>query len=310
MPHSRELMMKTILFATDFSDASMGALHYATQLARCFSSKVLLVHVVDPARSASAARQATPSLSELISSAEDELERISMALDSDGVHCAMIVRAGGIRETIMALIGEREVDLVVIGTRGIAHKNQDRFGSVAEVLLRAAPCPVLTVGDFVRQDAFDNTHCRTILFPTDFSEKPDAAALEYAELLTRHLSGRLLLLHVDENYANVQHPKREEDFRELLRKGCHSTNTECMVRVGRPADIIVTVSKDKWVDFIVMGIHGTDQADSARNYGTSCEVIRLARCPVITLHINEKTVTPISSDRLNREAKDEIVDFR
>ncbi len=306
MPDLHDLKMKTILFATDFSDASMGALHYATKLARSFSSRILLVHVVDPTQSTSP----PASLSERTSSAEDELQRISMSLDANGIRYAVIVRDGAVTETIMALIRQREVDLLVVGTRGVAHKNQDRFGSVAEALLRSAPCPVLTIGDFVRQDAFDNTHRRVILFPTDFSETPHAAALEYAELLTRHLSGRLLLLHVDETYRNAQHPERVEDFRGLMEKmGCHATNTECMVEVGRPAEAIVRVSKDKWVDFIVMGMHGTDQADRARNYGTASEVIRLARCPVITLHIDEENVKALSSHGLNHEAMDEIVDF-
>jgi nucleotide-binding universal stress UspA family protein len=287
------------MFATDLSDASIGALHYARQLAQCFSSKMLVVHVIEATHSTPG--QTKPHLADLMSSAEDELEAIVGALSSDGIRCAMIVRAGGIRKTVMDLIDEREVDLLVIGTRGMGHKDQEGLGSVAEKLLRAAPCPVLTVGHFVRQDAWENTHRRSVLLPTDFTEA-SRVALEYAERLTRHLTGRLLLLHVDESYANPQHPKREEEFREFL-KGVesHPGNTECMVRDGIPADTIIAVSKDNWVDFIVMSVHGTDQEGRAHNYGTAYEVIRLARCPVITIHIQEKVPEHNSDNRLKRE---------
>ena len=77
---------------------------------------------------------------------------------------------------------------------------ENELGSVAEMLLRAMPCPVLTVGMGVRQDAFEGTHLRRALFPTDFSEI-SYAALSYAECLTRYISGRLLLLHVDGSVA-------------------------------------------------------------------------------------------------------------
>ncbi len=296
MRDSRELTMKTIMFATDFSDASHGALFYAKQLAKSLSAKILVVHVVEAMQVASPAEQRRPNLAERMDSAEEQMERIIAALSSDGVRCAMIVRSGGIRETIQGLIHEREVDLLVIGTRGSDSKDQEGLGSVAETLLRAMPCPVLTVGKNVRLDAWENTHARSILFPTDFSEASHAA-LEYAERLTKHLAARILLLHVDENYASAQHAKCEDEFREFL-KGLEdqSVNTECMVRVGPPTNTIIAVSKDNWVDFIVMGVHGTDQADTARNYGTAFDVICRARCPVLTVHVETESIHANSSN--------------
>ena len=59
------------------------------------------------------------------------------------------------------------------------------------------PCPVLTVGKYVGQDAREGAHLRSVLFPTDFS-RISRVALAYTESLTKHLAGRLLLLYVDE----------------------------------------------------------------------------------------------------------------
>lgn len=280
----REFSMKTIMVATDLSDASYGALSYAKQWAKRFSTKLLLVHVVDRLRNESSIAKPGTRLSELMDAAEEELQKVTSGLSYDDVRCASIVRSGNIRETIADLIEERDVDLLVIGTRGKGHKAGEELGSVAETLLCFMPCPVLTVGMRVRSDACEGTHTRIVLFPTNFSEI-SRAALEYTERLTEHLDGHLLLLHVDEQDADgMQSARPTDEFNKLLREMKDpSLVTECLTRAGRPADIVVSTSKERCVDFIVMGVHGTDQANIAPNYGMAYDVIRMARCPVFTL---------------------------
>jgi len=288
MREYREFTMKRIVVATDFSDASYGAVNYAKQLARYFSAKVLLVHVIDMMRSVQ--ENGLPGMSppERIDAAEEELQKVAEGLSFDGVRCAMTVRVGTIREVISNLIEERDADLLVIGTRGKGFKNGEGLGSVAEMLLRAVSCPVLTVARQVRQDACEATHPRSVLFPTEFSET-SRAALAYTECLARHIGGRLLLLHVDENnFSAGQVSNHKNDFQKLVAKMMDpSVVSEYITRAGHAADLIVTVSKEKHVDFIVMGVHGMKQTDSARGYGTAFDVIRLARCPVFTLFAHD-----------------------
>jgi nucleotide-binding universal stress UspA family protein len=279
-----EFRMKTIMVATDLSDASYGALSYAKQWAKHFSAKLLLVHVVDKIRNESSIEKSGARLSELIDAAEEQLQKVTSGLSYDDVRCTSIVRPGKIRETISDLIDERDVDLLVIGTRGNGYKDGEELGSVAETLLRFMPCPVLTVGKHTRGDACEATHTRVVLFPTDFSEI-SRAALTYTERLAEHLAGHLLLLHVDEQSAyGIQAAGHEDEFKKLLREMKDpSVVTECLTRAGHPADIVVSTSIARCVDFIVMGVHGTDQAKVARNYGMAYDVIRMARCPVFTL---------------------------
>ena len=74
-------------------------------------------------------------------SAEEALQKVAAGLSYDVARHATIVRAGGIRETIAALIDERGADLLVIGTRRNGYKDGEGLGSVAEELLRAVPAP-------------------------------------------------------------------------------------------------------------------------------------------------------------------------
>jgi nucleotide-binding universal stress UspA family protein len=279
-----EFTLKRILVATDFSDLSHGALKYAKQLARYFSAKILLVHVLD-------GEQGMGSVPDRIDAAETELQQMASTLSYDDVRCAVIARAGGIRETILDLIRERDADLLVVGTRGKGRKSGESLGSVAEMLLRAAPCPVLTVGKNAHSDSYENTHAHSVLFPTDFSAA-SLAALTYAECLTTHLQGTLILLQVDEKDAHrPQQSDHEDELKSLVKEmKTPAIKSECITRAGQPADVIVSVSAERRVDFIVIGVHGAGQEGSVRNYGTAYDVIRLARCPVFTLFSSQKDV--------------------
>jgi hypothetical protein len=48
---------------------------------------------------------------------------------------------------------------------------------------------------------------------------------------------------------------------------------------------------EKWADFIVMGVHGTDELDKLHQYGIAYDVIRSVRCPVFTLFVQDEGVT-------------------
>jgi nucleotide-binding universal stress UspA family protein len=153
------------------------------------------------------------------------------------------------------------------------------------MLLRAMPCPVLTVGRGVRQDALEGTHERRVLFPTDFSET-SYGALSYAECLTRYISGQLLLLHVDESVADsvtAGSLGKRAEFEALVKEmDDPAIVAEYIFRGGPPISAIVTVATEKQVDFIALGVHGGGQSPGGRPH-VAYDVIRLAKCPVLTI---------------------------
>jgi nucleotide-binding universal stress UspA family protein len=303
MRENSEFTMKTIMVAIDFSEASLAALNYAKQLARSFSAKILLVHVIDDMHTTPRMEQPKSSHPQLIDSAEEALRKIAAGLSYDVARYATIVRAGGVQETIAALIGERDADLLVIGSCGKGWRDGEGLGPVAEALLGTVPCPVLTVGKYVRRDAYEGAHMRSVLFPTDFS-RTSRVALAYAESLTNHLAGRLLLLHVDENDVDAkQRPGHQEEFQTFV-NGLEESSvvTESITRTGRPADVIIAVSTEKSADFIVMGVQRVDQARKAHSYGLACDVIRSAKCPVFTFFAQpEREMTEAAEFRRQQE---------
>ena len=144
------LAIKTILVPTDFSEASESALKYAKALAEAFTSSLHLVHVMeDLLAHAWAAEVYVASMPTLRDEIEKEATgRIAAMVTDDErqrLNVTTAILAGNPFLEIIRYARAHDVDLIVLGTHGrgpIAHM---LLGSVAEKVVRKAPCPVLTV---------------------------------------------------------------------------------------------------------------------------------------------------------------------
>ena len=141
---------RRILCPTDFSPASRAAFRKAVELARWSRGEILLLHVLVPAVPVTGDAYVPPATWEAIEAAARRSAERALA--------SWIARATGLRGRIRPLLlyGQphdrivrtaraRHVDLVVMGTRGRTGLSRVFLGSVAERVIRTAPCPVLTV---------------------------------------------------------------------------------------------------------------------------------------------------------------------
>ncbi len=146
------LPFKKILCPTDFSEPSYEALKVAGELASHFKSQLCVVHVVSltpmvtspmlPTTFDVAAYQ-----KELESAAAEQLKEVmDKYLPGDLKTCVPIVTSGYAPDEIIRVAGERNNDLIVISTRGLTGLKRVFLGSVAERVVRLAPCPVLSIG--------------------------------------------------------------------------------------------------------------------------------------------------------------------
>jgi nucleotide-binding universal stress UspA family protein len=149
------ISFKKVICATDFSDSSFRALDYARMLTERFEADLLLVHVVDDPPTAvppvgGAAVDSTINVTEyqehLVEHATRRLAELVAEQDSAGPSVRSHVAKGRPSRQIVQLAAAEEADLIVIGTHGHNRLHRLVFGSVTEKVVRAAPCPVLTVG--------------------------------------------------------------------------------------------------------------------------------------------------------------------
>jgi nucleotide-binding universal stress UspA family protein len=159
--HGRRSMTEPItriLVPVDFSSHSDRAFRYALRLASRFGASVELIHVVDnPIASGTwtAEEVYVPDLLEmldrLLREAERRLATLKFAAAGDGVSVETRVLTGQPAHTIVEHAETGGFDLVVMGTHGRTGVSHLFVGSVAERVVRRAPCPVLTVRDTTRR---------------------------------------------------------------------------------------------------------------------------------------------------------------
>lgn len=144
-----ELRVETILVATDFSPSAAHATDTAIDYAKKLGSKIILLHAYDlplPAPSITGAYVLPDGIYEEIEKAATErVEHAAREVSETGVPCEGV--AIGL-PAAMAIVNEAsrlEADLIVMGTRGLTGIKHLALGSVAEKVVRTAPCPVLTV---------------------------------------------------------------------------------------------------------------------------------------------------------------------
>ena len=144
------LKLKKILYPTDFSEASLEALKYATSLARSCESKLILMHVVNEkifSEGLSLARISAPEAlgQELAKEAARQLKMLITAEDRPGLELEMVILHGNPSLEVIRYAKEHKVDMIVIGTAGRSGVEHMMFGSTAEKVVRGAQCPVLSV---------------------------------------------------------------------------------------------------------------------------------------------------------------------
>lgn len=145
------MFIRHVLVATDFSERSQAALHYAVGLARALSADLDFLHVVPaPPKSEMVIDaylgRALPAVSEdIIAEAYRSLDKLLSRVPHDGVRVKRLVEPGDAAATIVRMASELPSDLIVIGTHARIGLVEMVLGSVAHRVVTCAPCPVVTL---------------------------------------------------------------------------------------------------------------------------------------------------------------------
>src|SRR5215468_8349624 len=168
---ARALTPRSILIATDFTEASEKALRHSLALARLYESRLCVAHIVSSLGITLAGPNA-------IAACEEAAERDAAVLQASlvqagaltGIPHKVVVRRGELWPELQQIIREESVDLLVLGTHGRQGIGKLFFGSIAEQIFRQANCPVLTFGPHSHDRPWFETSCAhpAFLFATDF----------------------------------------------------------------------------------------------------------------------------------------------
>lgn len=300
------LSITRILCPVDFSEFSRHALEHAVAIARHHHAAVTALNVFALAPVAETVPAGSPITIEPArippekrAELRHELRAFASAVDAAHVTVDLDVMDGDPANAILKEAARRQADLIVLGTHGRKGFARWVLGSVTERVLREAPCPVLAVPRGVR----DRTALGfgRILCAIDFSGA-SGPALEYASALSEDQSAELLALNVVEpstrGGAGLQEPTSTSafdaaaEFKRIaadrlialipasLRK---KVTVRELVTLGSPATEILRVAERDRCDLIVLGVSKRTGADLLLFGSTTQEVLRLAKCPILTV---------------------------
>jgi nucleotide-binding universal stress UspA family protein len=283
------LLVRRVLFPTDFSDSAEQAYVHAVHLAASYGAELHAVHVADD--------DAREQRSLIPGSLEDPAAQLELPSElrhgplEAGKVIPREVKADSPAEGILEYARQHDIDVIVMGTLGRKGMERVLIGSVAEQVVREAPCPVLTVR------ASAGMQVRRVLVPVDFSEHSKEAIPIAVALAERYGAEIEFFSVIDEDelpasWAPVLGPvhvapeevearirKLMDDLVKEYRNGVAVTGS---VRVGDPAEDILDYAADR-ADLIVMATHGRTGLQRMLLGSVAEKVIRKAECPVFTV---------------------------
>lgn len=295
------LEIRKVLFPTDFSDQAQAALPHAIRLAELHDAELHLLHVlVLHASAAMEGMEVFPGESEARAALEGAAEH---AEGSRVVHSVM--RSIAAAPAILEYAEESGVDVIVMGSHGRRGLRRLFLGSVAEEVVRASSCPVLTVHRPKEGEA-ESVDVKKILVPVDFSVRT-RMAIDHGVELAEVYGATLEVLHVVEvpTYPDFYVPvhvtsidvpsvrqQAAEHLQELTAPLRDRLQVETAVRVGRTAFEIIEAAESGAVDLIVMPSHGYSGLERALLGSVAEGVLRRSPCPVLTLKAEGRDLRP------------------
>lgn len=274
------LKLGSVVVATDFSPASQKAVLCATAIARRHGTTIFLFHVV--------ASQSEKAVMEGWRQGQAEVMSHLLADRLDGIHYELIVRSGEICQTLADVLREKNVGLIVLGTRGRRGMRKFILGSVAEKIFRQARCPVITVGPSVSDQAAQAEPAR-ILAATGFAPH-SLHAVEYARRFAEYLHASLGLVNVVTDPAKAggsQEQSQKERLQRLqaLVRPDATPKPEYFVEFGSAPEGVLRAAAQWNAKLIVLGLHNIEEFKRRETtWAKAYEIVCNAACPVMTVH--------------------------
>lgn len=289
-----------ILFPTDFSPNAQAALVHALFHAESFAARLTVLHGLIAGEPSAPHDYLEP---DEFSRRMEEVAAVQMkeSLEAHKDRALDIYQTtiwGELAsELILEYARQHDTDLIVMGTHGRKGLNRFFLGSVAEEVIRNAPCPVMTVRSKAGEARFEPL--RHVVVPVDFSPI-SVEALQIARHVAILHKAKLTLLHVVEEYfypggleagiapiSEIIPDIKQKRLDMLNQLGQDHIQDEIefhtVVTSGRASESIVNWADENQADFIALGTHGFGGLNRFFLGSTAERVVRKAQVPVCTI---------------------------
>jgi nucleotide-binding universal stress UspA family protein len=300
-----------ILFATEIP-VNQRNFAFALAQAREFGSKLILFNAYDTLVVA-ASESSGIRYYDYTSVARAEIQHLepwAQQAREAGIECEIVVHPGLAADQILALLREREIDRVVMGTHSPGPLGKLLVGSVAEAILRAARVPVCILGPRTVDGAYRQFATQTILCAVSLTQTSHVVVNFAAELAAQH-SARLVLQHVVRPHESADRPASrsteqiESELLAMVPEKLRSTLAiQAVVVPGDPTEEMLYQASAQQADLIVLGAHSASAFAAITRQGVVYKALAHAQCPVMTL---SPVVLNACSAHSEQEQPDDVI---
>jgi len=298
------VQFKNILCATDFSDFSNHTVGYGVALAKEFSARLIICHVIDLSSVAIYGEFQLDPVGQQNRIMEDANAQLKELTGDQPVAWEPLITVGKAADEISRAVEEQNIDLVITATRGRSGFKRLILGSVTERLMRTLSCPLLVVCSPEQEPANppeEKVRLQKILVGCDFS--PDSGrAFEYGLSLAQEFQAELHLAHVIEPPAQPHLIKEKgpgpgeiqgdyhillvEKLKDMIPEGAANWCTpQTSVLEGQPYEELVKYASAQDIDMVVLGVRGHGLMKTLFLGSTTDRVIRNSPCPVLSVSL-------------------------
>ena len=307
---STSISFKNILFLTDLTEASRAAFSYALAFARHYQARLYLAHAVTPYLPTELEAPVMPDI--LVQIAETKRQELLSLMKDTRINFVPLVTQEPVESAVPRWINEHGIDLIIMGTHGRVGVQRLFLGSTAEMIIRTATCPVLTVGPNVSVPKTEELAIEKVLFATDLSRPSESAAV-YALSFARDRQGKVTLLHI-----LPETPRRHSDIARLRafaldelgkmvpRDSSRLQEPTLAVKSGSPADTIIEYARQNRPDLLVLGLPRDKKFSTHFRAGVTYKVISSAPVAVLTIRDLAAPV-PVAGCALDLEDEAEVL---
>jgi nucleotide-binding universal stress UspA family protein len=284
------LTLRNVLMCTDFSDCSTRALVYALGIATRYQAQLHVLHCIDP----------TPynvgepgAIHAACDAAWRDMRRLESDLRSKGlaknVEVKVLVEVGDLAAILPQLTERLDLGLIVVGTHGRTGWRKLVLGSVAEIIVDHASCPVFAVGPSADRTRLQQFGPENILLASDTSNHSNLAE-SYAFSLARKYSSRLSVMDVLEDRSGLVRAQvsqvewcKPESTAAILEQ--QLTNPpQLLTEIGTRSDLILAVADHTVADMMVFTVPATQNFTDRYLSTGAYQVVCGAPCPVLIVH--------------------------
>lgn len=282
-----------ILVATDGSKHGRWAIEWLAKMPFAVQPVVRVLHVVDVA-SVRAPFMIQPVIVGTERYIQSEVKRMEAAAKSTkkesesllstlGLSGTVTIAQGGVAAMVMKH-AQRGVGLLSIGCRGLDALDRFMLGSISNHAIHHAPCSILVVKEGPRP-------VRHVVLGIDGSAASDKAVtflMRYVNPIPDGLDHEPVMVTVTHAMPSFKHPKVKEAGETLVQRyGAKLAKSGFQIhetlRVGKPADEILTVAKQDKADLIVTGAKGLGAIRRVLLGSVSTRVVQHAHCGVLVV---------------------------